>query len=212
MADITLIEQRITKDKICSFSDRVEQLLSNRGCTKAWLAKELNISRQLLNNILKNSKSPRFISEIALIFNVNPIWLKTGKGKIYASSLSVPNKIPLYNLSDVICCKLIEDTHQIDTILFKKKEEHHYFSILFNNYPSMEPKFEENSTLIFDKDIIPENKNYVLARVDEKDIVFRQYIKEKDLIILKALDRDYESIRPKKFEILGVLIETRIKF
>lgn len=194
------------------FSTRVETLLRARGCSKAWLAKELGISKQSLNYLLKSKKGIKFISELALIFNVNPNWLKTGEGKAHTIPQTSIQTIPLYELSDILSGKKIFEITCSERILFKNENRHKYFAILFKNYPSMSAKFNENSILIFDQDLIPQNGSYILADAIEEGAVFRQYYKEKETIILKPSDEIYDSIKCASCNILGTLIEIRIKF
>lgn len=201
-----------TRSDCNQFSDRVIALLSNRGCTKAWLSKELGISKQSLNYVLKNNKYPKFVSEIALIFDVNPKWLETGEGPIYLTYRSEINNIPLFNLSDVLENNSINNLKMIDKILFNNATGYKHFALLFNSCPSMSSKFKENSILIFAQDKMPLNGSYVIANIHGKNYTFRQYFKEKETIILKSLDEDFGSMSCNACEIMGTLIETRIKF
>jgi len=194
------------------FSYRIETLLNSRGCSKAWLAKELGISKQALNYILKRGKKPKFVSELALIFNVKPRWLETGQGKAYIASNTLLESVPLYKLTEILSCNTISGATCLEKILLKKQDEHQYFAILFDDYPSMSTKFDKNATLIFDQHLKPKNGDYVLVSTQEEDIVFRRFYEERQVIVLKPADSDYDSVRCKSCHVLGTLIETRVKF
>lgn len=215
MADAVSKEElkREKQKRAQEFHARVEKLLETRGCSKAWLAKELGISRQALNHVLKHSMKPKFVSEIAVIFNVNPIWLGSGEGETYIDSDSPIHRIPVYTLQDV----LSEDTNiaeleSSEKILFKDMDGHTYFAVIFKGCPSMAERFEEDSILIFDKDKTPENKNFVIADTDEEGRVLRQFYGEKNTVLLKTLDPDYKSIKSENCAVLGTLVEARIRF
>ena len=116
-----------------NFASRVDLLLTSRGATKCWLAKELGISRQALNHILKHGKKPRFISELALIFNVSPKWLETGQGKVYITSRTLCKTIPLYELTALLSCKTLSDAKCIDKVLLNIADNPQYFAVFLDN-------------------------------------------------------------------------------
>lgn len=195
-----------------TFSNRVEMLLAMRGCSKAWLSAELGITRQALNHVLKHGKKPKFVSELALVFNVSPKWLETGKGKPQQTPGELLTTISLYEFQSVLKENGIKNISCIEKILLKTENEHQHFAILFQKYPSMSTKFEENSILIFDENLAPQNGTYVLAKVGKVGVVFRQFFIENKVIILKPSDNAFDIIKCERCDILGALIETRIKF
>lgn len=212
MSVISLNAVGIAQVEKNNFSNRVEMLLDSRGCTKAWLANELGITRQALNHLLKHGKKPKFVSEIAIVFNVSPKWLETGEGSAQQIVDNVLISVPLYELSLVVNACGIENMSPIDKILLKPDFQHHYFAILFQNCPSMSPRFEENSILIFDQNISPQNGSYVLANMTDVGIVIRQFFIENTEMILKPANDAFDMIKCHRCDILGTLIETRIKF
>lgn len=195
-----------------NFADRVEMLLSSRGCTKTWLADELGVSRQALNHTLKHGQKPKFVSEIALIFNVNPKWLETGEGKAHTQSEQLLASIPVYNFSEIQSANSLKNLTPLEKIFLKIENEHEYFAIQFCNYPSMSSNFSENSILIFDKNLQPHPASFVLAHINGEGIFFRQFYTENKKIILKPTDSVFKTITCDQCDIFGVLIETRIKF
>lgn len=194
------------------FSERIETLLSSRGCSKAWLAKELGITRQALHHVLNHGKKPKFVSEIAILFNVTPRWLETGIGKAHIDSRNLLESIPLYRLPDVISSRALSDAPVIDKMLFNRQGEDKHFAIIFSQYPSMSTKFDENEILIFNRNLKPQNGNYILADVKKEGIVFRQFYEEKKTILLKPSDSEFDSLKCAHCDILGTLVETRVKF
>lgn len=201
-----------------SYSDRVEILLQQRGATKTWLARELGISRQALNQILRHNKKPKFVSEIALAFNVNPKWLGTGKGKAQITATTYPSNKPffikVYALSDLQKVKDLKQIKPVDRIIVYSEEESlSYLGVQLHNYPSMVTKFPDQCVLLFEMNTKPGNGDFVLVKKG-KDFLFRQYFSEGKLVVLKPLNENFESITTKvnNCVIQGVLKETRIKF
>lgn len=195
-----------------TFSGRVEMLLAGRGCSKAWLANELGVTRQALNHILRHGKKPKFVSEIALVFNVSPKWLETGEGNAQQAPDNLLIKIPLYELTTITISNGIKNIPCVEKILLKSDNGHQYFAIHFQDCPSMSSRFEKNAILIFDENMHPQNGSYVLANVDKVGIVLRQFFIENKIIILKPSDSTFDVIKCDRCDILGTLIETRIKF
>lgn len=212
MAIISLLTMNIEQSEQNSFASRVEFLLDSRGCSKAWLANELGISKQALNHILRHGKKPKFVSEIALIFTVSPHWLETGEGNAQQQPNQLLSTIPLYNLTEVIEKQGINNILPIEKVFLKTENEHKHFAILFQNYPSMSSRFEENSILIFDENLSPQNGAYILAKSTTHSIVLRQFFIDGKKIILKPSNSDFETIQCENLDLLGTLIETRIKF
>jgi DNA-binding XRE family transcriptional regulator len=140
-----------------TFSDRVELLLNARGCSKAWLANELGVSKQALNHILRHAKKPKFVCEIAILFDINPLWLQTGE-QSNQQKLNMPLRtISLYAFDDILREKQIQNITQLEKIFLKPENEHKHFALLLHDYPAMKPKFENNSILLFDEDVTPKN-------------------------------------------------------
>lgn len=199
-----------------SFSDRIEMLLTQRGCSKAWLARELGITRQALHQILNQNKRPKFISEIALALNVNPKWLQTGEGKIQTGTKTIQEKtflVNVYAFSELQKTLSINKTTPIDQITVQPHEKYNYFAIQLKSYPSMSDKFPEGTVLIFEAKSVAKNEDYVLAKKN-KTILFRQYFFEQDTAILRPINEGFKTIAMPKdqCDILGILREKRIRF
>ncbi|GEM_PF-1756579 len=212
MAIVTTFSLNNYQQEKSSFSQRVETLLNSRGCSKAWLANELGVSKQALNHILKHGKKPKFTSEIAILFDVNPHWLQTGEQSLQQKLNISPSTISLYALNDIMQKNDVKNTQHIEKIFLKPENEHQHFAVLLHNYPAMTSKFEEDSILIFDENAPPKNGSYVLAKPNEDHIVLRQFFIENEKIILKPADQSFETIKCDQCEILGTLVETRMRF
>ena len=65
---------------------RLERLFIDLGINQMDFARRIGFTQPYLSQILNGSKkspSPRFFDVVRREFNVNPEWLKTGKGEIF---------------------------------------------------------------------------------------------------------------------------------
>jgi len=65
---------------------RLERLFAELGINQIDFARRIGFTQPYLSQILNGSKkspSPRFFDVIRREFNVNPMWLKTGKGALF---------------------------------------------------------------------------------------------------------------------------------
>lgn len=65
-----------------TFSDRLNQIISDSGLTKTAFAKRIEVSQGFVSQLCSGSfnPSPRTISAICREFNVRREWLETGEG------------------------------------------------------------------------------------------------------------------------------------
>ena len=82
---------------------------------------------------------------------------------------------------------------------------------------SMQPLFNQDATLIFDPNIKPIDRSYVLAKVgDNNTVVFRQLLIDADYQYLKPLNPDLNQFQMRLLQksdtMLGSLVESRNSF
>jgi len=105
---------------------RLDLLISNLGIKKMDFAKEIHFSQSYVSMVLNGTKtnpSSRFFDAICREFNVNPEWLKNGKGEMFI----IPG-LPAYSINTEIVAKirLLPPDEQkmiegiINAFLFKK--------------------------------------------------------------------------------------------
>jgi len=148
-----------------TYSDRINLLLIQRGSTKKWLADKLGITKQALNMLLKRNKKPKFINEIAEVFNVSPQWLLTGNGTITVTEKNeiINTRAIVYNLSAL----LQDNRYVINPIEVHLNPELDAFCIYADITINDESfKIPHNATLVFLKHK-PINSN-AIALVYEK--------------------------------------------
>ena len=69
-----------------SLPQRLEQIFSDLGMNQIDFSRRTGFGQSYISQILNGSKtnpSSRFYNTVCREFNINPGWLKTGKGEIY---------------------------------------------------------------------------------------------------------------------------------
>ncbi len=189
---------------------RLSKIIDSRGLSKAWVAEKLNISKQALNYILKHSAKPKYIDELAVLLELNPVWLKTGIGlpqqKPNIQQVSTIPIIPKDMLSHP--CSI---NYTYDVIEFISNTNINNFFAYRLDDESNFPPFMQNSILIFDSTKHPNHGEYVLIVIKE-DIYVRQYIIEENNIYYRSTNTTHKIFVNSEVKIMGVLYEARFKF
>jgi SOS-response transcriptional repressor LexA len=198
--------------KADSFAERIKFILEQQKRTLAWLADEIGISKQAMNYMLKHSAKPKYVSEIALALVINPEWLKTGEGSITLSSVknNGARQIPLIDMNSSSLIHPNENSRS--DIIVSDELSDKCFAVILDS-PCMAPLFQIGSILIFDPGRQVKNGDYVLIKIEESnEILFRQYFKDGNDIIFKAVDIQFKTVKDKAFTIYGILVESRNQF
>jgi transcriptional regulator with XRE-family HTH domain len=69
-----------------SLAGRLERLFADLGINQIGFARKTGFGQPYISQIINGSKtnpSPRFYDIVCREYNVNPLWIKTGKGEIY---------------------------------------------------------------------------------------------------------------------------------
>lgn len=197
----------VPKENEETFSDRVLMVLHQQKRSKAWLAEQIGISKQALNYILMRSSKKKCMNEIAVALEVNPEWLKTGKGAmvIHLHTRSDIKFIPVLSIESLA-------SYAANTIAVSADYASDCFAVVLNNH-SMEPLFTSGSLLIFDPSKKAKNGDFVLfSLAQDKTIYFRQFFKEGQDYYFKAVATMYETMKHSDMTLHGVLIESRHHF
>ena len=108
---------------------RLERLFADLGVNQTDFARKTGFGQSYISQILsgnKTSPSERFYKTVGREFNVNPEWLKTGKGKIYtmpggADGDEIAEVFAKFRLLPKSEQRLIED--MINTLLVKSMSD-----------------------------------------------------------------------------------------
>jgi transcriptional regulator with XRE-family HTH domain len=110
-----------------TLQQRLERLFTDLGVNQIDFAHKTGYGQPYISQIMNGSRSnpsPRFFDTVCREFNVNPEWLKTGKGSIYSlpgqtgENAEIMAKLRLLPKSEQ---RLIED--MINALLYKSAVE-----------------------------------------------------------------------------------------
>jgi len=195
------------------FSERIKSQLARIKRSKAWLASEIDISRQAMNWLLNHAKKPKYLNQIALALEVDPEWLKSGEGKIgHVGEKTLAYKIAILSHEDILDGKYLK-AYQIKTDYYLTadgKLTGECFAFILDN-KSMEPNFLDGAYLIFKPAHEAERGDFVLAKIKATNkLVYRQYLVDGSGVYLRPLDNTYKSQHIDEVEIVGILVEYRV--
>ena len=196
------------------FGARILFCLEQQGKPKSWLAEQIGISKQALNYLLNHSTNPKYVNEIANILEVSPEWLLFERGPrqyISDDTMHVTN-IPIYPFNEVASYIKNNKKYAKDFTHFVSDITQSCFATRLEN-SSMEPLFLQGTLLIFNSQLKPKNRDYVIFRINSgSDVFFRQYFVDGTYIHLKSADNLYKSFNGLEISIFGVLVESRNHF
>lgn len=202
--------------QIDAFRTRVLDLLKQKKRTKAWLASEIGLSKQNLNYLLNHATKVKHVEKLSKTLCINPEWLMHGVGPVNLSHSTSMNyhQIPLLPWPAY-------SSEQFITTLHTNSLEQHPCLIVELSIPassfamnlhcqSMEPQFKTGSILIFDPNRTPQDKDYVLASLDNNALVFRQYLSTESQPGLYAHNHNHNhTMHCANFSVHAVLVQTR---
>ena len=202
----------------------LEILTEMHGISEAQLCRETSISQATLWRLFNGETDPRAstLNAIAAYFNITidqlvgnqPIVKSSGR-KNAAQSTSC--YLPIFSLeSPTEINKMLGKTLPSNWNKWLDVEssiKNSSFAVEING-DSMWPDFTEGSLIIVDSEIIAKHRNYILCRLHKtNEILFRQYIEERNEKFLKPINYAYKTIPLQKNDvILGVVIQSRNKF
>jgi transcriptional regulator with XRE-family HTH domain len=213
------ISNRVIKETL---SDRIKRALERLSITQTELARKIGVKQQIIQYLCNSkTKTSIFTYKIADALKINPLWLATGVGYMFLEDdldyqlIKSQKKIPLVtteHLKNIIQNKLdITKITVQEWILTDGKLGKGSYAISLKDQ-SMMPRFEEGILIVFDAQIVPKNKDYVLAHLSmTNEIIFRQLIKNRKESILQPLNtHGYKAIKMSGIDkIYGVMREAR---
>lgn len=68
--------------------DRIKFIIEDIGITKTEFGRRIGVSQAFVSQLCSGTAKPsdRTIADICRVFNVNEIWLRTGKGNMYSET------------------------------------------------------------------------------------------------------------------------------
>lgn len=199
----------------------LKKLLFDHNMKAIDLAREVNLPPPTIHRLITGKSTRPYKSSllpIANYFSVNveqllgeePLQNQTGHDKSLNSSvLHYLPLVPWGRLSNLETVNL----NSFEKLPFIGAISNNAFASIIQD-SSMSPVFSQGSVLIFDPNVVPRDRSYVLVQLDKSDqLVFRQLLIDLDQKYLKPLNPDLNRFKMRllsnKDKIVGTLIEAR---
>jgi repressor LexA len=206
-----------------SVKDRLEQLMQVLGIkSQTEFARRVGVSRTTITEILngKNTPSLSTINLISKTFNVNPEWLKTGKGEMFLKneedifSHSSVEQIIYFPVVAKVGAGFPQDNNQIEVIEYiplpasMNLDKNKHFIVKVHG-DSMTPTLEDGDYVIakyyFNGATDIPNKKVVIIRDDNGELYVKRLYKGKNGIVFISDNPDYEPLYPNEnYRIVGI--------
>jgi transcriptional regulator with XRE-family HTH domain len=208
-----------------SIGERLKYLLSERNMTQKELAKALNVSSQMISMLCSGARTnSKLLPLIAKSFGVDINWLKNGQNQndsnLTPKDISVYtnfHKIPLFNKLNkgmLNGSRLVTPLNYENYELVKQDDFKNLFAMETTNN-SLQFKFGEETTLIFNTSLKPAIGDFVVAYLKSKNLfVYRDLTIKNGKLVLVPIDHDlYKEIYIDETDcfIVAVLYEKRIR-
>ncbi len=198
-----------------TLSHRLKYCLKLYRLNQSDLARKIGVKPQIIQYLCtKNIKSSKFTFELAEVLGVDYTWLSTGEGSMHPAETSVEknHKIPLLTLKGLE--KMILDIKciQSDEYVYTTLDSPAQMIATKMDDISMEPRFEKDTTLIFDINCVPHDGDFVLVKLEKENLwVFRELVSKNSSVteLLPINNRIFKKIILEPNDrIIGVLIQT----
>lgn len=199
-------------------------LMNEQDLTVSELARRTRIGQPVIHRVLSGeTDNPKVatLSPIANFFAVSISQLigdeALPKNRISGTFSLTPQSwknIPLLSWEQALQWPVQSDLFHIE------KHESTEMSVGDSGYAlrvkdtTMLPRFPENTLLIVDPDLQPNDRDFVIAHLSgQKQAIFRQFLLNGDDVYLKPLNTDFSmALLDKKSKILGVMVQARMDF
>jgi repressor LexA len=206
--------------------DRIKLLMDKLGIkTQAEFANRIGIGRSTLTEILSGKHIPTLatINLISKTFNVNPEWLKTGKGEMFLKNeediFSHPSveQIIYFPVVAKVGAGFPQDNNQIEVIEYiplpasMNLDKNKHFIVKVHG-DSMEPTLQDGDYVIakyyYNGATDIPNKKVVIVRDDNGELYVKRLYKGKNGIVFISDNPDYEPLYPSEnYRIVGIAQE-----
>lgn len=204
-----------------SLSDILNRLMFEKKIRVTELSRQIGLPQPTLHRIA-TGKSPNphrsTLEPIANFFQLNVEQL-VGSESIPADywSAAFPAETAKVTSIPIISWEQIEHPLEIARVgcreIMSANLSDQCFGLSMND-SSMEPHFEQGSTLIFDPGLAIKDRAYALVKLsDSEHPIFRQVLMDGDSCYLKSLNPDLSAFTMRTMkeedEVLGILVESR---
>ena len=205
-----------------TLSERLAYALKMLRVSQADLARKIGIKPQAIQYLCNsNAKKSGFTYEIAEALGISSAWLANGEGSIQLDDtpeiklMKSQKGIPIIQWCDIE--KWVNQNfdstmdQKNEWILINSEGSNNCFAVRLQD-KSMYPRFEQNTILIIDPERIPQNKDFVISRLNKTgEFIFRQYeVLDSDIRLSPMNTEIYKTIILKNNDVIcGVMVEAR---
>lgn len=198
----------------------LKNLLIKAQLSENELARRTGVSQQIINRILSGENTNPKIATLAPLAKYFTISISQLIGDELLSTINIDEpeikKVSLLDwaiLEKYSLNKILEGSNTKISVDFETTKNMFALKIIDD---SMEPKFSQNTLLIFDSEKTPLNGDFVLIKLANNKIIFRQLLLKKHSSYIKSLNPNDEDFTLRFFEkdwkYLGTLIQSRIDY
>lgn len=199
-----------------NLSDILNNLIKSTGITEAYLSRAINMPRATINRITTGAITDPKSSTLLLIANYFHVSVDQllGREPIFSYRVHII-KVPLIELSQVK--KILSQSNILITsncknwVDFEYKGDSEKLFAFKVSGDAMWPYFDNNSIVIVDTSIIPQNQNFVIVHLKQNDeIIIRKLLIDGKTMILQAINNVFQNITLKQNDIIiGVLVHVK---
>ena len=201
---------------------RIKELRKVLNLTQEEFREKLGLSKSNISDLERGKVRPKdpLLRLIEQTFNVNPEWLRKGKGEMFKpkpkSNLEflgiVPFDfvlLPVPVLQDVkagrgLYTAMIEPS-EVKFVWIPKKYAHHRLFFFRVSGDSMKPRLQNKDWVVADLDSSVHNGDLVVVELSNEEIMVKKYRQKREgYIILESYNPDYEPIIVKPEDIKNI--------
>jgi SOS-response transcriptional repressor LexA len=202
----------------------LRQLMHEQDLTTSELARRTGIGQPVIHRILTSETGDPKVSTLSAIANYFAVSISQLIGDEPLPKTRLPgthevskfgwNKAPLLSWEDAIDWpENKEKFPELEYLLTDTEVGSNAYALKVKD-TTMRPLFPENTVLIVDPVLQPEDRDYAIVHIEkQKQAIFRQILFDGQNIYLKPLNTDFKIILLKeKYKFLGVVVQSRSEF
>jgi len=194
---------------------RIKELREMLGLTQPAFAEKIGVTKRAVQEWEAGRRSPSepVLRQIEQTFNVNPEWLRKGKGEIFkprsegqvvATPEFVIKPIPLLTEGEAGIGAFIPNFAEPEKVIWfpipARWANHNLFFIkVVGN--SMEPRIFDKDIVLVDKDAPIGNGDLVAALLKNGELVIKRIRRKNGFVFLESINPAYEPIIVKEKDI-----------
>ena len=191
---------------------RLSYLINLKKTTQTAVAREIGISPQTIQHLCKSKSSKsRYLTEISMALDVNPIWLSTGKGTMLTDSSNTNEvSIPLLKFDEIlhfINSDRKNYNNSINISLANEDRSNFSFAVIVEESDSFRVMFPPNTLLIFESKKVYGNDGYYL--INNGKVCIQKLICKDEKFYYKT---NHSLLTVEQNKVIAQLIESRVSY